>query len=89
MVYLSSEQTPESGHTIILDFSINMYAISGLRVDSLKIFNEGYKPYKVCYIKFNFLIMNEIINLIYKFKGCTKFNQSWKVSNSYMIRTFN
>lgn len=51
MVYLFSEQTPESGHTITLDFSINMYAISGLRVDSLKIFNEGYKPYKVCYIK--------------------------------------
>ncbi|CAI2177955.1 6861_t:CDS:10 [Funneliformis geosporum] len=42
----SPEQTPESGHTITLDFSINMYAISGLRVDSLKIYNEGYKPYK-------------------------------------------
>ncbi|PKK76286.1 adaptor-related protein complex 3 mu 1 subunit-like protein [Rhizophagus irregularis] len=44
--FSSSEQTPESGHTITLEFSINMYAISGLRVDSLKIFNEGYKPYK-------------------------------------------
>ncbi|RIA88129.1 adaptor-related protein complex 3 mu 1 subunit-like protein [Glomus cerebriforme] len=44
--FSSSEQTPESGHTITLDFSINMYAISGLRVDSLKIFNESYKPYK-------------------------------------------
>ncbi|CAG8496736.1 5007_t:CDS:10 [Ambispora leptoticha] len=44
--FTSSEQTPESGHTITLDFQINMYALSGLKVDSLKIYNEGYKPYK-------------------------------------------
>ncbi|RHZ79486.1 hypothetical protein Glove_144g128 [Diversispora epigaea] len=40
------EQTPESGYTITLDFVINMFAISGLKVDSLKLYNEGYKPYK-------------------------------------------
>ncbi|KAG9306556.1 hypothetical protein G9A89_004753 [Geosiphon pyriformis] len=44
--FTSSEQTPESGHTISLEFQINMYAISGLKVDSLKLYNEGYKPYK-------------------------------------------
>ncbi|RIB24740.1 AP-3 complex subunit MU-1 [Gigaspora rosea] len=44
--FSSTEQTPESGHTITIDFLINMYAISGLKVDSLKIYNEAYKPYK-------------------------------------------
>ncbi|CAG8606208.1 16239_t:CDS:10, partial [Acaulospora morrowiae] len=44
--FSSPEQTPESGHTITLEFVINIFAISGLKVDSLKIYNESYKPYK-------------------------------------------
>ncbi|CAJ0747993.1 12265_t:CDS:10 [Entrophospora sp. SA101] len=44
--FSSIEQIVESGHTIILDFQISMYAISGLKVDTLKVFNESYKPYK-------------------------------------------
>lgn len=45
----SSEENPETGHTVSLDFQINMYAVSGLKVDTLRVFHEGYKPYKVCY----------------------------------------
>ncbi|RHZ81706.1 hypothetical protein Glove_117g460 [Diversispora epigaea] len=33
----------ESGYSITLDFVINMFAISGLKVDSFKLYNEGYK----------------------------------------------
>jgi AP-3 complex subunit mu len=33
--------------SIGLEFLINMYSISGLKVDSLRIFHEAYKPYKV------------------------------------------
>ena len=40
--------------TIGIDFQISMYAVSGLKVDSLRLFHEGYKPYKV----FNIYIMN-------------------------------
>jgi AP-3 complex subunit mu len=43
----SPDEAPETGHPISLEFSINMFAISGLRVDSLRIYNETYKPYKV------------------------------------------
>lgn len=32
--------------SIGLEFQINMYAVSGLKVDSLRLFHEGYKPYK-------------------------------------------
>lgn len=35
--------------SIGLEFQINMYAVSGLKVDSLRLFHEGYKPYKVNY----------------------------------------
>lgn len=47
-VYIS-EATPELGMSIGLEFQINMYAVSGLKVDSLRLFHEGYKPYKVNY----------------------------------------
>ncbi|KAG0750595.1 hypothetical protein G6F57_000571 [Rhizopus arrhizus] len=42
----TSETNPELGLSIGLDFQINMYAVSGLKVDSLRLFHEGYKPYK-------------------------------------------
>lgn len=42
-----SETNPELGLSIGLEFQINMYAVSGLKVDSLRLFHEGYKPYKV------------------------------------------
>ncbi|CEI94906.1 hypothetical protein G6F70_004747 [Rhizopus microsporus] len=45
----TSEATPELGMSIGLEFQINMYAVSGLKVDSLRLFHEGYKPYKVNY----------------------------------------
>ncbi|KAI9029055.1 Mu homology domain-containing protein [Phycomyces nitens] len=44
--YSTSESDPEASMTISLDFQINMYAVSGLKVDSLRVFHEGYKPYK-------------------------------------------
>ncbi|KAL1919318.1 uncharacterized protein VTP21DRAFT_2011 [Calcarisporiella thermophila] len=44
--FSSSEETPETGHTISLDFQISMYAVSGLKVDTLRVYHEGYKPYK-------------------------------------------
>lgn len=45
-----SEEQPEGGMTVSVDFQISMYAVSGLKVDSLRLFHEGYKPYKVkCY----------------------------------------
>ncbi|RUS24339.1 hypothetical protein BC938DRAFT_473746 [Jimgerdemannia flammicorona] len=43
----SSEENPETGHAVTLEFQINMYAVSGLKVDTLRVFHEGYKPYKV------------------------------------------
>ncbi|RUS17273.1 Mu homology domain-containing protein [Endogone sp. FLAS-F59071] len=46
--FSSSEENPETGHTVSLDFQINMYTVSGLKVDTLRVFHEGYKPYKVC-----------------------------------------
>lgn len=44
---LCSELNPEMGMNIGVDFQINMYAASGLKVDSLRLFHEAYKPYKV------------------------------------------
>lgn len=44
---LGSELNPEMGMNIGLEFQINMYAASGLKVDSLRLFHEAYKPYKV------------------------------------------
>ncbi|KAG2193195.1 hypothetical protein INT46_001957 [Mucor plumbeus] len=42
----TGESNPEVGMSIGLEFQINMYAVSGLKVDSLRLFHEGYKPYK-------------------------------------------
>ena len=42
-----SDLDPDTGMTIGVEFQISMYAVSGLRVDSLRLFHEGYKPYKV------------------------------------------
>ncbi|KAI7862772.1 CBN-APM-3 protein [Spinellus fusiger] len=44
--FSSSEMDPDASMTISLDFQINTYAVSGLKVDSLRVFHEGYKPYK-------------------------------------------
>ncbi|KAI7851575.1 Adaptor-related protein complex 3 mu 1 subunit [Circinella umbellata] len=44
--FRSSDLNPETGMTIGIDFQISMYAVSGLKVDSLRLFHEGYKPYK-------------------------------------------
>lgn len=32
--------------SIGLEFQISMYSVSGLKVDSLRLFHEAYKPYK-------------------------------------------
>jgi len=32
--------------TVLVDFRINMFAVSGIKVDSLAVHNESYKPYK-------------------------------------------
>ncbi|ORZ25049.1 AP-3 complex subunit MU-1 [Absidia repens] len=42
----SSDVQPEVGLTVGVNFQINMYSVSGLKVDSLRVFHEGYKPYK-------------------------------------------
>ncbi|ORY01164.1 AP-3 complex subunit MU-1 [Basidiobolus meristosporus CBS 931.73] len=44
--FTASEKLSSAGSSILADFQINMYAISGLKVDSLRVFYEGYKPYK-------------------------------------------
>ncbi|KAI8350120.1 AP-3 complex subunit MU-1 [Blakeslea trispora] len=44
--FSTSEENPELGMSIGLEFQINMYSVSGLKVDSLRIFHEAYKPYK-------------------------------------------
>ncbi|KAI9480759.1 MAG: Mu homology domain-containing protein [Benjaminiella poitrasii] len=44
--FSTSESNPELGMSISLEFQINMYAVSGLKVDSLRLYHEGYKPYK-------------------------------------------
>lgn len=50
LIVLCSEGNPELGMSIGLEFQISMYSVSGLKVDSLRLFNEGYKPYKVIFI---------------------------------------
>ncbi|KAF9179875.1 AP-3 complex subunit mu-2, partial [Haplosporangium sp. Z 27] len=42
----SSDATMNSGYNIGVEFLINSHSLSGLKVDVLKLFNEGYKPYK-------------------------------------------
>ncbi|KAM3586183.1 hypothetical protein VKS41_002711 [Umbelopsis sp. WA50703] len=44
--YSSSSATHDIGTTISLQFQISMFAVSGLKVDTLRLFREGYKPYK-------------------------------------------
>ncbi|KAI8647861.1 AP-3 complex subunit MU-1 [Parasitella parasitica] len=44
--FSTSESNPEVGMSIGLEFQINMFSVSGLKVDSLRLFHEGYKPYK-------------------------------------------
>ncbi|OZJ05332.1 hypothetical protein BZG36_01595 [Bifiguratus adelaidae] len=44
--FSSSVDALDNPLSITLGFQINMYAVSGLKVDSLKIYHEGYKPYK-------------------------------------------
>ncbi|KAG0169220.1 AP-3 complex subunit mu-2 [Apophysomyces sp. BC1015] len=44
--FSSSEPNPEVGTSVSVDFQISMYSVSGIKVDSLRLFHEGYKPYK-------------------------------------------
>ncbi|KAI9105708.1 Mu homology domain-containing protein [Phlyctochytrium arcticum] len=46
-LYLDSgaEVTPQT-YTVFVDFKINMFTSSGIRVDSLQVHNEPYKPFK-------------------------------------------
>ncbi|KAH8556450.1 Mu homology domain-containing protein [Umbelopsis sp. PMI_123] len=44
--YSNGSTAHETGTTIMLQFQISMYAVSGLKVDTLRLFREGYKPYK-------------------------------------------
>jgi AP-3 complex subunit mu len=37
---------PESNPTLSIDFKVNMWSISGLKVESLALHNERYKPFK-------------------------------------------
>mmetsp|Transcript_56464 Transcript_56464/g.115551 ORF Transcript_56464/g.115551 Transcript_56464/m.115551 type:complete len:421 (-) Transcript_56464:297-1559(-) len=39
-------ETPESGPTLLVDFKIVMFSASGLKIDSLTLTGEKYKPYK-------------------------------------------
>jgi hypothetical protein len=43
---ISSEAATNAGYNIGVEFLINSYSLSGLKVDVLKLFNESYKPYK-------------------------------------------
>lgn len=56
-----SETNPELGMSIGLEFQISMYSISGLKVDSLRLFRESYKPYKV---KMHLLSLSYVLVLI-------------------------
>ena len=42
-----SEDAVPVVNTVSVDFKINMHTASGLRIDSLQVHNEPYKPYKV------------------------------------------
>ncbi|ORX59464.1 clathrin adaptor, mu subunit [Hesseltinella vesiculosa] len=44
--FSSSDAQPDMGLTVDVDFKISMYSVSGIKVDSLRLFHEGYKPYK-------------------------------------------
>lgn len=39
-------QPPDSNPVISADFKIVMFSVSGLKIDSLSLTNERYKPYK-------------------------------------------
>ncbi|KAJ2964242.1 hypothetical protein NQZ79_g772 [Umbelopsis isabellina] len=41
-----SSAAHDTGTTISLQFQISMFAVSGLKVDTLRLYREGYKPYK-------------------------------------------
>ncbi|KAJ3278244.1 AP-3 complex subunit mu-2 [Borealophlyctis nickersoniae] len=49
-LYFENSEEPQPNvqpvHTITVDFKINMHTCSGLRVDSLQLHHEPYKPYK-------------------------------------------
>jgi len=42
----SGKKVPESYPTVLLEFRVNLYSVSGLKVDSLAVQNVDYKPYK-------------------------------------------
>ncbi|KAJ3045410.1 AP-3 complex subunit mu-2, partial [Rhizophlyctis rosea] len=42
----NSDESIPLVNTISVDFKINMHTSSGLRIDSLQVHNEPYKPYK-------------------------------------------
>ncbi|KAI8072835.1 AP-3 complex subunit MU-1 [Gongronella butleri] len=44
--FSSTDARPDMGLTVDVDFKISMYSVSGIKVDSLRVFHEGYKPYK-------------------------------------------
>lgn len=46
MTLLPGALTPEGSPTVSVDFKITGLAVSGLKVDSLAITNEDYKPWK-------------------------------------------
>ena len=37
---------PDANPTVRVDFHVKMFAASGLKVDSLALHNESYKPFK-------------------------------------------
>jgi AP-3 complex subunit mu len=42
----ASTPPPDANPNISAEFKISMFAVSGLKVDSLAVHNERYKPYK-------------------------------------------
>lgn len=39
-------EPPDANPSVMVDFRVNMFTVSGLKVDSLALHNESYKPYK-------------------------------------------
>lgn len=37
---------PDANPTVLVDFNVKMFAASGLKIDSLALHNESYKPFK-------------------------------------------
>jgi len=46
IVFQPGSPIPEAKPTLMVDFKINMFAVSGLKVESLAMVNEAYKPWK-------------------------------------------